>query len=321
MSKRYAAAVGCNHKRFLGLGLGEGADHVELLVARDMPRFEPVERRQGVGVLLGAFQRVDQGELSADEVRGAPSAAGEHRGDVASAGDLALAYRANLESRLATRILAEHARTMTVMVADGVRPSNEERGYVLRRIIRRAIRHGYKLGQTKPFFHRVVADLVKEMGAAYPELAEQQARIEAAEVYLKRLGCRDCRVRLHHDDLARIERPTLSQDRLQRVTFDELGPDADLIVQVLRAVDREHVRVSDTREEPGLVDRIVVAGELGGVAARRSLVHQIQIPKNAVQGEWHRVQQMISPELRDCLCTDCIERVGQQGGGHRPRSL
>ncbi|MGE5712963.1 MAG: alanine--tRNA ligase, partial [Betaproteobacteria bacterium] len=77
------------------------------------------------------------------------------------------------------KVIADHIRACSFLIADGVIPGNEGRGYVLRRIIRRALRHGYKLGQTKPFFHKVVKDLVAEMGAAYPELKEQQARIES----------------------------------------------------------------------------------------------------------------------------------------------
>ncbi len=77
-------------------------------------------------------------------------------------------------------VIADHIRSCSFLVLDGVLPSNEGRGYVLRRIIRRAIRHGNKLGASEPFFHKLVAPLVAEMGAAYPALAEQQARIEAA---------------------------------------------------------------------------------------------------------------------------------------------
>ena len=75
------------------------------------------------------------------------------------------------------KVIADHIRACAFLIADGVIPSNEGRGYVLRRIIRRAIRHGYKLGQKQPFFYKLVSDLVQEMGAAYPRLAEQEAHI------------------------------------------------------------------------------------------------------------------------------------------------
>ena len=78
------------------------------------------------------------------------------------------------------KVIADHIRSCSFLIADGVLPSNEGRGYVLRRIIRRAVRHGYKLGIVKPFFYKLVADLTKEMGDAYPELKEKQAQIEEA---------------------------------------------------------------------------------------------------------------------------------------------
>jgi alanine--tRNA ligase len=75
------------------------------------------------------------------------------------------------------KVIADHIRATAFLVADGVIPSNEGRGYVQRRIIRRAIRHGYKLGCKAPFFHKLVPDLVAQMGAAYPHLAANQQRI------------------------------------------------------------------------------------------------------------------------------------------------
>ncbi|HEY4444115.1 MAG TPA: alanine--tRNA ligase [Steroidobacteraceae bacterium] len=74
------------------------------------------------------------------------------------------------------RVIADHIRACTFLIVDGVVPSNEGRGFVLRRIIRRAIRHGYKLGQTQPFFHKLVPSLVREMGTYYTELQSGDAR-------------------------------------------------------------------------------------------------------------------------------------------------
>ena len=77
------------------------------------------------------------------------------------------------------RVIADHIRACSFLVVDGVIPGNEGRGYVLRRIVRRALRHGNKLGQTQPFFYKCVADLVKQMGDAYPELVRESARVAA----------------------------------------------------------------------------------------------------------------------------------------------
>ena len=76
------------------------------------------------------------------------------------------------------KVIADHIRACSFLIVDGVIPANDGRGYVLRRIIRRALRHGHKLGQPKPFFHKLVKDLVLVMGGAYPELASNAKRVE-----------------------------------------------------------------------------------------------------------------------------------------------
>ncbi|KGM06881.1 Alanyl-tRNA synthetase [Methylophaga thiooxydans] len=83
-------------------------------------------------------------------------------------------------SNFSLRVIADHIRSCSFMIADGVHPSNEGRGYVLRRIIRRAIRHGHKLGLKESFFHKLVQPLVNEMGDAFPELKQAQALVEKA---------------------------------------------------------------------------------------------------------------------------------------------
>lgn len=103
------------------------------------------------------------------------------RGIVRAAADLA---RTDDLANPSLRVIADHIRACTFLIVDGVLPSNEGRGYVLRRIIRRAIRHGHKLGINGPFFHKLVAALDAEMGEAYPELragAAQAARVLAQE--------------------------------------------------------------------------------------------------------------------------------------------
>ena len=81
------------------------------------------------------------------------------------------------------KVIADHIRACCFLIADGVAPSNDGRGYVLRRIIRRALRHGHKLGQDKPFFHLLVDDLIQEMGEAYPELVTQRTHIQNTLLY------------------------------------------------------------------------------------------------------------------------------------------
>src|SRR5215207_8380163 len=89
-----------------------------------------------------------------------------------------IAWDANETATKAHRVLADHGRGMTFLVGDGVTPSNEGRGYVLRRVVRRAIQHGHRIGLESPFLSRLADVVVEQMGGVYPDLREQRREIE-----------------------------------------------------------------------------------------------------------------------------------------------
>jgi alanyl-tRNA synthetase len=138
-------------------------------------------------------------------------------------------------SHHSVRVIADHIRSCSFMITDGVLPSNEGRGYVLRRIIRRAIRHGYQLGGETPFFYKLVAALEKEMGSAYPELTSKQAVIEAA---LKKEELRfsetlEQGLRIFEQKSSELEGNTVPGD-LVFLLYDTYGFPADLTADVAR---------------------------------------------------------------------------------------
>ena len=133
------------------------------------------------------------------------------------------------------KVVADHIRSCGFLIADGVLPSNEGRGYVLRRIIRRACRHGNKLGATGSFFHQIVAALAAEMGDAFPELKAQQAHIERVlkteeEQFAKTL---EQGLRILEQDLAQLEGETVPGDVVFKL-YDTYGFPMDLTADIAR---------------------------------------------------------------------------------------
>jgi alanyl-tRNA synthetase len=133
------------------------------------------------------------------------------------------------------RVIADHIRSCSFMISDGVIPSSDGRGYVLRRIIRRAIRHGYQLGGQTPFFYKLVAALVDEMGDAYPELREQQSVVEAALEKEERRFAEtlDQGLKIFDAKTAELTDRTVPGD-LVFLLYDTYGFPADLTADVAR---------------------------------------------------------------------------------------
>ena len=136
------------------------------------------------------------------------------------------------------KVVADHARSCSFLIADGVNPSNEGRGYVLRRIIRRAVRHGNKLGATGSFFHKMLQPLIEVMGEAYPELAAQQARIEAQllkeeEQFAKTL---EQGLKLLEGELAQLKGSVIPGEVVFKL-YDTYGFPTDLTADIARERD------------------------------------------------------------------------------------
>ena len=133
------------------------------------------------------------------------------------------------------QVLADHIRSCSFMIVDGVLPSNEGRGYVLRRIIRRAVRHGNKLGAQGTFFHKMVAELVHQMGEAYPELVAKQAEVtrilkSEEEQFIRTL---DAGMKVLDDAIAALDSATLPGDVIFRL-YDTHGFPVDLTGDIAR---------------------------------------------------------------------------------------
>lgn len=144
----------------------------------------------------------------------------------------------NNEGQASLKVLADHIRSCSFLIADGVTPSNEGRGYVLRRIIRRAVRHGNKLGAKDVFFYKIVAALAQEMGDAYPDLRKQQAHIEKTlrveeEQFARTL---ENGLKILEQDLAEMKGKVIPGDVVFKL-YDTFGFPVDLTADIARERD------------------------------------------------------------------------------------
>ena len=138
-------------------------------------------------------------------------------------------------SNQSLRVIADHIRSCAFLVVDGVVPSNEGRGYVLRRIIRRAIRHANKLGVKEPFFYKLVAPLIAEMGAAYPELAKAQEQVERVLLQEEEQFARTLEqgLKILEQDLTELSGDTIPGETIFKL-YDTYGFPYDLTADIAR---------------------------------------------------------------------------------------
>ena len=164
----------------------------------------------------------------------------------------ALAKDAELDNP-SLKVIADHIRSCSFLVVDGVLPSNEGRGYVLRRIIRRAIRHGYKLGMQAPFFYKLVQPLVDEMGAAYPELARAQSQVEQAlEKEERRFGeTLEQGMKILEDAISHLSSDTIDGETVFKL-YDTYGFPVDLTADIAR---ERHLKLDDAGFEAAMEEQ------------------------------------------------------------------
>ena len=170
------------------------------------------------------------------------------RGIIAEIGKLSgVAYGRSPLQDAATRVIADHARATAFLIADGILPANEGRGYVLRRIMRRALRHGKKLGLDRPFLHQVAAAVVREFSPAYPELARSASYIDTVALHEEKrfLETLDAGLRMVEEEFERIGKSGVSvfAGSVAFKLYDTFGFPVDLTADLCRergvALDNE----------------------------------------------------------------------------------
>ncbi len=226
------------------------------------------------------------------------------------------------------RVIADHIRSCSFLISDGVVPSNEGRGYVLRRIIRRAIRHGHQLGQTEFFFYKLVADLVKEMGGAYPDLAANQKKVEQMllkeeEQFAKTL---DQGIKVLESALANLQTAEIPGEVVFRL-YDTYGFPMDLTADIAR---ERNLTIDEAGFEASMEAQRQRARNAGNFAGNYHDViqtdaqtcflgyEQLQSTATAVElyKEGERVKQLIAGDVGIIILnkTPCYAEGGGQVG-------
>ncbi|EPH38994.1 Alanyl-tRNA synthetase [Acinetobacter guillouiae MSP4-18] len=160
--------------------------------------------------------------------------------DTSKAVATAQANNKPIEYPASLKVVADHARSCCFLIADGVNPSNEGRGYVLRRIIRRAVRHGNKMGATGTFFYKMLQPLIDAMGTAYPELEQRRNVIEAALIREEELFAKTLEqgLKLLEGELANLKGKTIPGETVFKL-YDTYGFPADLTADIARERELE----------------------------------------------------------------------------------
>ncbi|QXX82862.1 alanine--tRNA ligase [Providencia sp. R33] len=208
------------------------------------------------------------------------------------------------------RVIADHIRSCAFLVSDGVIPSNEGRGYVLRRIIRRAVRHGYMLGAKETFFYKLVAPLINVMGSAAEELQRQQAMVEKVlkteeEQFARTL---ERGLQLLDEELASLEGDTLDGEAAFRL-YDTYGFPIDLTADVCR---ERNIKVDEEGFERAMEDQRRRARESSGFGADYNSLIKVDKRSEFSGYQYDEQQATITALYKDGQPVDSLN-AGEEG--------
>ncbi len=208
------------------------------------------------------------------------------------------------------RVIADHIRSCAFLVADGVIPSNEGRGYVLRRIIRRGVRHGHQLGMKQPFFHKLVAALAQVMGDAYPEMIKLQARVAETLLAEEQQFARtlDNGMAILNDAIASLKGKTIAGDVVFKL-YDTYGFPVDLTADIARERGL-------TLDMPGFEAAMNIQKQQARAASRFEAQEALHVG-DATETEFHGYDTLQAPAKVLALYRDgkAVERLDAGDNG------